>query len=1501
MIGRLYSNLTISDHHIMLRFKPDLVQCNYVASDDDLKVTVIRIVCQLIDGHFYNMDISRAVEFFQKIGNDKAVELLTSYKTRLDEEVCLFGGSTLLSVIPVDSERASTTDCKENSYPNSVLEGATINMREHLEQHPYRQVTGGASAVLESTFDWRELKMTDGNKTAAGHEERITELKERFEKVEIEEGKNLCSRGNDEGAEESGKEQSAGVVEIPVVFDKKGNVIEGVNGKEEKRVEGLKNDDICKTGGNGHKRQDSVSSEESFVDVRLELDKLCVDGNDSGKHHETGLTEETLDKGENELRERAPSQSSIEEDFEIVSEEMASLSVNEYGVLISNECSGQEIGETLWKGEASLEGIESSLKSEENKLPLEKGLQAGGTEEGLECCVKQSIDGEIGEKASSDEGKEKENLNEIVSHADEGMRKPLRSDEASVGIEGQEKLGEKDVVEGVRTLNLSAETNGSATAGNCHKLKNTPITFSIPKAEMDYKKCELKLSIAGILKSSQYSTNALNLGQRIWDHLLPSGDHLLLPSIFEGLGFTLEKIDDGPEVTFTIGIRDSRSWYDLVWSVMDGYLERLLTGFMLSGQQEDMTGSNLPLITVRIDKDSFKENEEYFRFRPTDFIPVTAYPRFFIVMLEYIMAWAHSCIEELFGCGTNIPDQLLYKCTATKEEYEEWFIHNHDDQLPEVDDIMPVPVTFEWAMDGCCVGCDGRRCELVKSSNCLPRPGQTKYMPTFLFEDFYAYHDKLPINRIEHLLRTKPDGTYMIWNNIQCKGQCFVLSVHFNGVSHHYPITRGTDYRFSVISHKWFPTLDVLLHYYQQEADGLVTTLKYELYNPYWYQRRRRKKAQEKVQGYRKLKNPSLIVKVEYQKEDGPLSDAVREIWRHRLTIPPKDNVITLFFDNHDVKLQEINECNPFQLEIHVTVSSLDNLQAFQEKISSAVFSKLLPQILLEGANETTTVNVTPNIASFTVARMTWLTSNPKPIAMTPQRKRHSNTENKEKATTKESCTFKRPKMVGTIRGVQRIFSHPVFLNEIDAHDCRDMCALAESLIQEQGTIEAYIPASSWIFNHREDIPFQSVDRVLRTKPNGTYFLWRQMSCIARMNFDIMSVHYNGLTYHYQVTENAHDMSQRYDQYVVFQNEKNPPVVVVVSANPKDNVTLSEAGCQCIPCMSFSLEDNILSLFFENLDVKLIGIVMSSKFEFAIQVKVSSQRVLEEFEEKICSGYLDEYLPQILFDGACRNARVKVTRDTMSFTWAKHLFAKRQNNKLSQDSSTKAAGTWSNQDVTEEAGSVYKAAGFKNTESTEDKDMETSNSAESSRVLPSYPPESWFFEGINTKQASDILSQLPVGTFLVSDSESEEGKVSYLLSVRGKHAVENGTVIQDTTGVFCIGSKTFESLSMLVDYFRCHSVKEVVTSEDVCLTLSFKEALNLRMQKYKYEAYAIARYPYTASTKCKEISLQVGDIVPLTVKHDEDSFSSEISCHMGIMNGQEGFFPADCVEIIAER
>jgi len=156
-------------------------------------------------------------------------------------------------------------------------------------------------------------------------------------------------------------------------------------------------------------------------------------------------------------------------------------------------------------------------------------------------------------------------------------------------------------------------------------------------------------------------------------------------------------------------------------------------------------------------------------------------------------------------------------------------------------------------------------------------------------------------------------------------------------------------------------------------------------------------------------------------------------------------------------------------------------------------------------------------------------------------------------------------------------------------------------------------------------------------------------------------------------------------------------------------------------------------------------------------------------------------------------------------------------------------------------------------------------------------PHSWYYGKIKRVEAEQLLLQEEHdGAFLLRDSESTAGDFS--LSVKFKNHIQHFKVLRDGSGKYFLWVVKFNSLNQLVEYHRAASV-------------SRSQTIYLKDMKNTYE---VARGLHDFKAKeDDELSFERGDLVKITDASDKHWWH-------GKLNGQEGMFPANYVQIIEQ-
>ncbi|XP_024618004.1 guanine nucleotide exchange factor VAV2, partial [Neophocaena asiaeorientalis asiaeorientalis] len=178
-----------------------------------------------------------------------------------------------------------------------------------------------------------------------------------------------------------------------------------------------------------------------------------------------------------------------------------------------------------------------------------------------------------------------------------------------------------------------------------------------------------------------------------------------------------------------------------------------------------------------------------------------------------------------------------------------------------------------------------------------------------------------------------------------------------------------------------------------------------------------------------------------------------------------------------------------------------------------------------------------------------------------------------------------------------------------------------------------------------------------------------------------------------------------------------------------------------------------------------------------------------------------------------------------------------------------------------------------------------------------YTAYPWFAGNMERQQTDNLLKSHASGTYLIRERPAEAER--FAISIKFNDEVKHIKVVEKDSWVHITEAKKFESLSELVEYYQCHSLKESFKQLDTTLKYPYKsrERVASRASSRSPAVFtprvigtAVARYNF-AARDLRELSLREGDVVKIYSRIGGDQ-----GWWKGETNGRIGWFPSTYVE-----
>ncbi|TKC51753.1 hypothetical protein EI555_013327 [Monodon monoceros] len=207
-----------------------------------------------------------------------------------------------------------------------------------------------------------------------------------------------------------------------------------------------------------------------------------------------------------------------------------------------------------------------------------------------------------------------------------------------------------------------------------------------------------------------------------------------------------------------------------------------------------------------------------------------------------------------------------------------------------------------------------------------------------------------------------------------------------------------------------------------------------------------------------------------------------------------------------------------------------------------------------------------------------------------------------------------------------------------------------------------------------------------------------------------------------------------------------------------------------------------------------------------------------------------------------------------------------------------------------------------------------------------YTAYPWFAGNMERQQTDNLLKSHASGTYLIRERPAEAER--FAISIKFNDEVKHIKVVEKDSWVHITEAKKFESLSELVEYYQCHSLKESFKQLDTTLKYPYKsrervasrassrspascasynfsflspQGFSLASQGSSVPFWpavftprvigtAVARYNF-AARDLRELSLREGDVVKIYSRIGGDQ-----GWWKGETNGRIGWFPSTYVE-----
>ncbi|TEA29670.1 hypothetical protein DBR06_SOUSAS510265 [Sousa chinensis] len=207
-----------------------------------------------------------------------------------------------------------------------------------------------------------------------------------------------------------------------------------------------------------------------------------------------------------------------------------------------------------------------------------------------------------------------------------------------------------------------------------------------------------------------------------------------------------------------------------------------------------------------------------------------------------------------------------------------------------------------------------------------------------------------------------------------------------------------------------------------------------------------------------------------------------------------------------------------------------------------------------------------------------------------------------------------------------------------------------------------------------------------------------------------------------------------------------------------------------------------------------------------------------------------------------------------------------------------------------------------------------------------YTAYPWFAGNMERQQTDNLLKSHASGTYLIRERPAEAER--FAISIKFNDEVKHIKVVEKDSWVHITEAKKFESLSELVEYYQCHSLKESFKQLDTTLKYPYKsrervasrassrspascasynfsflspQGFSLSSQGSSVPFWpavftprvigtAVARYNF-AARDLRELSLREGDVVKIYSRIGGDQ-----GWWKGETNGRIGWFPSTYVE-----